>query len=60
MKVHHLNCGTMRMPTAPMVCHVLLVETAGGLVLVDSGYGLADRSSSNTTPTGRRGAVSPR
>ncbi|MGW2606566.1 MBL fold metallo-hydrolase [Streptomyces mirabilis] len=42
MKVHHLNCGTMRMPTAPMVCHVLLVETAGGLVLVDSGYGLAD------------------
>ncbi|MET7350924.1 hypothetical protein [Streptomyces mirabilis] len=50
----------MRMPTAPMVCHVLLVETAGGLVLVDSGYGLADRSSSNTTPTGRRGAVSPR
>ncbi|MFE2713992.1 MBL fold metallo-hydrolase [Streptomyces mirabilis] len=42
MKVHHLNCGTMRMPTAPMVCHVLLVETAGGLVLVDTGYGLAD------------------
>ncbi|MDI5963427.1 MBL fold metallo-hydrolase [Streptomyces sp. SL13] len=42
MKVHHLNCGTMRMPTAPMVCHVLLVETDRGLVLVDSGYGLDD------------------
>jgi glyoxylase-like metal-dependent hydrolase (beta-lactamase superfamily II) len=42
MKVHHLNCGTMNMPTAPMVCHVLLVETANGLVLVDSGYGTDD------------------
>jgi glyoxylase-like metal-dependent hydrolase (beta-lactamase superfamily II) len=41
MKVHHLNCGTMKLP-APMVCHVLLVETANGLVLVDSGYGTDD------------------
>lgn len=42
MKIHHLNCGTMTMPTAPMVCHVLAVETDNGLVLVDSGYGTAD------------------
>ena len=42
MKVHHLNCGTMQMPTAPMVCHVLLVETDNGLVLVDSGFGTHD------------------
>jgi glyoxylase-like metal-dependent hydrolase (beta-lactamase superfamily II) len=42
MKVHHFNCGTMNMPTAPMVCHVLLVETGSGLVLVDSGYGTDD------------------
>ena len=42
MKVHHLNCGTMHMPTAPLVCHVLLVETDGGLVLVDTGFGLQD------------------
>jgi glyoxylase-like metal-dependent hydrolase (beta-lactamase superfamily II) len=42
MKVHHLNCGTMHMPTAPMVCHVLLVETDNGLVLVDSGFGTDD------------------
>jgi glyoxylase-like metal-dependent hydrolase (beta-lactamase superfamily II) len=28
----------------PMVCHVLLVETDGGLVLVDSGFGLDDVS----------------
>ncbi|MCV7178644.1 MBL fold metallo-hydrolase [Mycolicibacterium sphagni] len=42
MKVHHLNCGTMNMLSAPMVCHVLLVETANGLVLVDSGFGSND------------------
>jgi glyoxylase-like metal-dependent hydrolase (beta-lactamase superfamily II) len=40
MKVHHLNCGTMKAPGAPLVCHVLCVETNDGLVLVDSGYGL--------------------
>nr|AGC72515.1 uncharacterized protein Mb2322c [uncultured bacterium A1Q1_fos_2059] len=44
MKVHHLNCGTMRPFAWPggLVCHVLLIESAAGLVLVDSGYGLAD------------------
>ncbi|MFJ8108335.1 MBL fold metallo-hydrolase [Streptomyces sp. NPDC096132] len=42
MKVHHLNCGTMRLPTAPLVSHVLLIETPNGLVLVDSGFGLHD------------------
>jgi glyoxylase-like metal-dependent hydrolase (beta-lactamase superfamily II) len=42
VKVHHLNCGTMNMPTAPMVCHVLLIETNDRLVLVDSGFGSHD------------------
>jgi len=43
VKVHHLNCGTMQPPGTPeLVCHVLLVETDNGLVLVDTGYGLAD------------------
>jgi glyoxylase-like metal-dependent hydrolase (beta-lactamase superfamily II) len=42
MKVHHLNCGSMNMPTAPLVCHVLLLETDNGLVLVDSGFGSHD------------------
>ncbi|CAM3565558.1 MBL fold metallo-hydrolase [Smaragdicoccus niigatensis] len=42
MKVHHLNCGTMHYPGAHLVCHVLLVETDDGLVLVDSGFGLDD------------------
>ena len=43
MKVHHLNCGTMHPALAERhVCHVLLVETNKGLVLVDSGYGTHD------------------
>ena len=42
MKVHHLNCGTMNMPGAPLICHVLLIDTGDGLVLVDSGFGTRD------------------
>lgn len=40
MRVHHLNCGAMNPPLmSALVCHVLLVETDDGLVLVDSGLG---------------------
>lgn len=42
MKVHHLNCGSLGTPKVPLVCHVLLIETGNGLVLVDAGFGLAD------------------
>lgn len=55
MRVHHLNCGTMRPISsrltngtgglfAPgiLVCHVLLIETQEGLVLADTGFGSAD------------------
>ena len=43
MKVHHLNCGTMHPPKGPVcVCHVLLLETDSGLVLVDAGFGTDD------------------
>lgn len=42
MRVHHLNCGTMRPPGTELVCHVLLLETDGGLVLVDTGFGAED------------------
>lgn len=45
MRVRHLNCGTMPVPGDSLVCHVLLLETDNGLVLVDSGYGLADCAS---------------
>jgi glyoxylase-like metal-dependent hydrolase (beta-lactamase superfamily II) len=53
--IHHLNCGTMcprgarllageggLLASARLVCHCLLVEGAEGLVLVDTGFGLAD------------------
>jgi glyoxylase-like metal-dependent hydrolase (beta-lactamase superfamily II) len=53
MRVHHLNCGTLRplggrringgrppWRSARLVCHCLLVESDAGLVLVDTGFGL--------------------
>ncbi|GAB2551042.1 MBL fold metallo-hydrolase [Nocardia heshunensis] len=53
MRIHHLNCGTMHPPGTPerLVCHVLLLETATGLALVDSGLGLRDIAD----PAGRFG-----
>ena len=49
MKIHHLNCGSIcplggLIPTGQshLVCHCLLIETPRGLVLVDTGLGLAD------------------
>jgi glyoxylase-like metal-dependent hydrolase (beta-lactamase superfamily II) len=43
MRVHHLNCGTMTpLIVGRIVCHVLLCESNDGLVLVDTGVGLAD------------------
>ncbi|MBI4815028.1 MAG: MBL fold metallo-hydrolase [Deltaproteobacteria bacterium] len=51
MKVHHLNCASMRPFGGRLVytkgareicCHVLLVEAPEGLVLVDAGLGLVD------------------
>ncbi|MCO6010931.1 MBL fold metallo-hydrolase [Actinoallomurus purpureus] len=51
MRVHHLDCGSLRtiaavgeaLPPARAVCHCLLIETdADGLVLVDSGFGGGD------------------
>jgi glyoxylase-like metal-dependent hydrolase (beta-lactamase superfamily II) len=55
LKIHHLNCGTMRPYGLPCKngtggtftrgeggIHCLLVETGAGLVLVDTGWGLRD------------------
>jgi glyoxylase-like metal-dependent hydrolase (beta-lactamase superfamily II) len=55
MKVHHLNTGTLcpmgswfvngrggLFERARMVCHVLLVETDDGLVMIDGGIGTGD------------------
>ena len=47
MQIVHLNCGSMRpvVPRLRAVAHCLLVESDAGLILVDSGYGLADYAS---------------
>jgi glyoxylase-like metal-dependent hydrolase (beta-lactamase superfamily II) len=55
MRVHHLNCGSFcpagrrlvngeggLLETSFLSCHCLLVETAEGLVLVDTGLGTED------------------
>jgi glyoxylase-like metal-dependent hydrolase (beta-lactamase superfamily II) len=56
MRIHHLNCisacplgGRLMDGRAPsllqraeLCCHCLLLETEGGLTLVDTGYGLRD------------------
>jgi glyoxylase-like metal-dependent hydrolase (beta-lactamase superfamily II) len=49
MRIHHINCGSMRHiededgASLPAVCHCLLIETdRDGLVLVDTGLGTAD------------------
>lgn len=44
MKVHHLNCGTLkpRLLNIEAVVYCLLVETGEGLVLVDTGFGTQD------------------
>ncbi|ASU83922.1 hypothetical protein CDO52_15035 [Nocardiopsis gilva YIM 90087] len=50
MRIHHLNCATIRPPGAglggmgyggALVCHCLLIETGGELILVDTGVGTA-------------------
>lgn len=52
MTVTHLNCGTLHPVVGTrMVCHVLLVETERGLLLVDTGFGRRDLSD----PIGRLG-----
>jgi glyoxylase-like metal-dependent hydrolase (beta-lactamase superfamily II) len=57
MRIHHLNCATIRPPWVPeMVTHCLLVETGSELVLVDAGYGTGDIDSTRE----RMGALLPR
>lgn len=55
MRIHHVDCGTMCpmsarlvngrgswFEPARMVCHCLVLETADGVILVDTGLGTAD------------------
>jgi glyoxylase-like metal-dependent hydrolase (beta-lactamase superfamily II) len=63
VRVHHLNCGTLRpfgrrfvngdglpFQTARLVCHCLLIESDRGLVLVDTGFGLGDVAKPRRSP----------
>lgn len=60
MRIHHLNCATMRPPLAPMmVAHVLLLETERGLVLVDTGLGTGDLADPGRLGRGFRALVRP-
>ncbi|HUQ61982.1 MBL fold metallo-hydrolase [Lentzea sp.] len=68
MRIHHLNCGSMRpiaptyegLPTTPAVNHCLLAETDDGLVLVETGLGLADvRDAAGTLDTNWTAMVEP-
>jgi glyoxylase-like metal-dependent hydrolase (beta-lactamase superfamily II) len=55
MRVHHVNCGSIcphgarlingeggLLERGLIVCHCLAIETAGGVVLVDTGFGMDD------------------
>jgi glyoxylase-like metal-dependent hydrolase (beta-lactamase superfamily II) len=44
MKIHHLNCGTLRgiFPPIDSMIYCLLVESEDGLVLIDTGIGRLD------------------
>jgi glyoxylase-like metal-dependent hydrolase (beta-lactamase superfamily II) len=57
MRVHHLNCGSLCphgrrlvngeggwLEKGHIVCHCLAIESGEGLVLVDTGFGMADAS----------------
>jgi arylamine N-acetyltransferase len=51
VKVHHLNCATMRPALSPtMVAHVLLVERDDGPLLVDTGFGTGDLTDPRRLP----------
>lgn len=55
MRIHHLDCGTLRTPVSRMVCHVLLLEVEDRLVLVDTGFGTEDvRDPHRPSPSTRR------
>lgn len=42
-KIHHINCGTLVVPSYPtVVCHCLLLQEGERLALVDTGIGLED------------------
>jgi len=47
MKIHHLNCGSLKppFPGVDAIVYCLLIETSRGLVLIDTGFGTQDYAS---------------
>ncbi len=70
MRIHHLNGTTFCPPAsgfllgregAHLVCHCLLIETSGGLVLVDTALGLDDlQAESHRSVRSQMGPLRPR
>lgn len=73
VRIHHLNCGTMCphgrrflagdggiLQTTQLCCHCLLIETDGGLVLVDSGLGTQDIQSPKRLGVPFRSLIRPK
>ena len=66
--VHHLNCGTMslavtfgeRLAPRRIVAHCLLVERDGGLLLVDTGFGMGDVENPRRLTASSRMLLRPR
>ncbi len=73
MRVHHLNCGSLcphgarlingeggLLAPAQIVCHCLLIEAGGGLVLVDTGFGVDDARNPRQLGAAFRALLRPR
>lgn len=73
MKVHHLNCATLcprgerlisgegsLIAPARMIAHCLLIESGGGLVLVDTGFGTGDVANPKRLGQPFRAVLQPR
>lgn len=72
MTVHHLNCGSFCphgrrlvngeggwLERAHVICHCLAIETDGGLVLVDTGFGIEDARNPGQLGAGFRLMMNP-
>lgn len=73
MRVHHLNCGSLcphgarlingeggLLAAANIVCHCLLIEAGDELVLVDTGFGVADAENPRQLGLAFRAMLRPR
>jgi glyoxylase-like metal-dependent hydrolase (beta-lactamase superfamily II) len=73
MRIHHLSCGSLcphggrliggeggPLTRADVICHCLLIESSGGLILVDTGFGTGDARDPARLGQPFRALLSPR